>query len=73
MFGFAQAVMATLCYQGKEVNEQNITAVAVDKMRGFYSKCPLEANHHLDDIVVTLTSRYSHDMDKSKIAILIGL
>ena len=65
-FEFFEAIMATLYYQGKEINERNITQAAVEKIRRFYRKTPLEASHRLDALVSKIVERTPHPIDRSK-------
>lgn len=66
LYGFTKSVLATLTYQGSEVTEQTVTAMAIEKIHEFYRKCPLEANHKLDAIVHRVTDRYSSDRGKAR-------
>ncbi|MFL6215738.1 MAG: transglutaminase-like domain-containing protein [Blastocatellia bacterium] len=65
-FQFMQAVLATLSYQGQPVNYTTITTTALDMVRKFYVKPPLEVNYQMDKVAQGLTHRFSHNVDKAK-------
>lgn len=66
VFQFMQAVLAALAYQGQPTNDATVTAAALDMVRRFYAKPPLEVNYQMDKVAQALTSRFSHNIDKAK-------
>ena len=65
-FCLMEAVLASLFYEGKRVDEKTVTATAVDHLRRFYRRSPLEANHRLDATVALVVANASDPVDRSK-------